>query len=179
MKLKFTLIVLAFLLFPLLLATAQALPEPPVIPAKLPTYVGAGVTCNQLASPPCNPWVTAIYPASSPLGVYLSTTTDITPVQAFDVPTQRKYWAFQTSIRQGVHKVLLTSGKFTALMGGDAGIALSQTAPAGIGMAFTASFTATAVWQISPKWAVVIPMRAIWINGGWNVVPQLGLLYKP
>jgi hypothetical protein len=160
-------------------STAFAQADPTQPPVKLPTFVGGGVSCNQLATPYCTPWMTAVYPASSGLGVYLSTTADIRPVQQVDPGTGRTYWAFTTSIRQGVHKILFTSGAFSALLGGDAGGAFSQAAPAGIGVSFTGSITATAVWQFRPKFGLVIPLRAIWVNGGWNVVPQIGILFKP
>jgi hypothetical protein len=167
-----------------LFACLTAAAQPPQLvsdtPAlKLPTYVGAGVSCNQIAVPPCNPWLTSIYPASSSLGIYLSSTADITPVQQIDPTTKRTYWAFTTSIRQGAHKLLLTSGRFSILVGGDAGGAFSQSATSGIGVSFTGSITATAVWQISNKWAVIAPIRAVWINSGWNAVPQVGILFKP
>lgn len=111
----------------------------------------------------------------------MSTTTDIVPVLQIDPTTKRSYYAFQTSVRQGAHKLLFTSGRLSALIGGDAGVGMSQALPSGINFSFAGSFTATAVFQISKKWALVVPVRALWMgqNASWNLLPEIGILFKP
>jgi hypothetical protein len=149
-------------------------------PAALtPTYVGAGAAFNQIGNPRVNLWATAIYPVASSIGMYSSTTTDIVPVARVDAATGRKYFAFTTSIRQGVHKVVYTSSKFTALLGGDGGVGLSQAAPSGVDVSLSAAFTATLIYQLSPRWAIAAPIRGIYSGGAWNLVPEFGFVFKP
>jgi hypothetical protein len=150
------------------------------VPEKLPTYVGAGAAFNQIGTPRVNIWATAVYPVVSRVGLYSSTTTDIIPVLRLDAATNRQYYAFSTSIRQGLHKAIFTSGKFVMLVGGDAGIEMSQgTPPSGAVVSVAAAFTGTAVYQISSKWAVMVPVRGLWQNGAWNLVPEVGIVWKP
>lgn len=158
---------------------SQEKPSPAPVVSALPTYVGAGVTYNQIGTPKANIWATAIYPVISSVGVYSSTSTDIVPVQKLDPATGRAYFAFTTSIRQGVHKTVYTSGKFVALIGGDAGVGLSQAVPSGMNVSLAASFTATAIYQLTPKFAVVVPIRGMWVNSSWNLLPQIGILFRP
>jgi hypothetical protein len=145
----------------------------------LPTYVGAGPAFNQIGTPRTNIWATAIYPVASSVGVYSSTTTDIIPVQKTDAATGRKYYAFTTSIRQGLHKTLYTTSKFAVLLGGDAGVGLSQADPSGVNVALSAAFTATAIYQWKPKWAIAVPIRGVFAAGAWNLIPEVGILFKP
>lgn len=159
------------------LAAAQTPDTPSITP--LATAIGVGATFNQIGTPRWNIWATAIYPVMSSIGVYASTTTDVIPKLTTDPATQRSYYAFTTSIRQGVHKRVYSNGKFTALLGGDAGLGLNQAAPSGMNVSFAASFTATAVYQINKSWAVAVPIRGLWINSSWNMVPQVGVLFKP
>jgi hypothetical protein len=144
-----------------------------------PTYIGAGAAFNQIGTPRVTIWATAIYPIVSRVGLYSSTTTDIMPVLRTDAATGREYYGFSTSVRQGIHKTVLSSGRFHALAGGDAGVEFSQSAPTGVAVAVAGSITGTAVYQLSQKWAVVVPIRALWQNGAWNLVPEVGIVWKP
>jgi hypothetical protein len=144
-----------------------------------PTYIGAGAAFNQIGTPRVTIWATAIYPIVSRVGLYSSTTTDIIPVLRTDAATSREYYGFSTSVRQGIHKTVLSSGKFHALVGADAGVEFSQYAPTGVAVAVAGSITGTAVYQLSQKWAVVVPIRALWQNGAWNLVPEVGIVWKP
>jgi ABC-type molybdate transport system substrate-binding protein len=150
-------------------------------PVTLPTYVGAGVAFNQIGVPRVNLWAGAFYPVSSSKGVYLSTVADIVPVLQLDPVTKRQFYAFSTSIRQGAHKTIWTAGKFTALLGGDAGAGFSQASPSGVNVNFAGSFTATGVYQLSAKFAIVVPIRALWMGDSktWNALPEFGVLFKP
>ena len=146
----------------------------------LPTYVGVGAAFNQIGQPRFNLWAAAVYPVSSRAGVYMSTTTDIIPISQIDPVTKRQFWAFQTSIRQGAHKIVFSSGKFTALAGGDAGAGVSQASPSGINVSFAGSLTITAVYDLGKKFALVVPVRALWTGqSSWNVLPEIGILFKP
>ena len=145
----------------------------------LPTYVGAGAAFNQIGVPRVNIWATAIYPVASSAGVYTSTTTDIIPVQKTDPATGKAYYAFSTSIRQGLHKALYTSGKFVFLLGGDAGVALTQAAPSGVNVGLSGAFTATGIYQLNSKWSLAVPIRGMYVNSSWNLIPEIGILFKP
>lgn len=147
--------------------------------AAIPSYVGAGAAFNQIGSPRTNLWATAIYPVASSSGVYSSTTTDILPVQKTDPATGRAYFAFSTSIRQGLHKTVYTNNRFVFLLGGDAGVSLTQAAPSGVNVGLSGAFTATGIYQLSPKWALAVPIRGMYINGSWNLIPEVGILFKP
>ena len=181
MKLRTT----ALFAFFCLMAVAQTgyIPPTSIAPTAasvvLPTYIGAGAAFNQIGTPRVNIWATAIYPIASSVGVYSSTTTDIIPVLTTDAATKRQYYGFSTSVRQGVHKSLYTNSKFTALIGGDAGVGLSQAVPSGINVSLAGSFTMTGIYQINKSWSVVVPVRCLWQNASWNLVPEVGIMFKP
>jgi hypothetical protein len=161
-------------------AVPVAVAEPtPTASITLPTYIGAGVAFNQIGTPRTNLWATAIYPAASSVGLYSSTTTDIIPVQKLDAATGNKYYAFTTSIRQGLHKALYSSNKFTFLLGGDAGLGFSQAAPSGVNVGLSAAFTGTGIYQFKPRWAVILPVRGLYAGGAWNLIPEIGIVFKP
>ena len=143
------------------------------------TIIGAGAAFNQIGTPRTNLWATAIYPVASSAGVYTSTTTDIIPLSKIDTATGRSYYAFTTSVRQGIHKVVVTTGKLTVLIGGDVGAGFSQAAPSGVNVSLAGSFTATAVYLFKPKWGIVVPIRGMYTNGAWNLIPQAGIVFKP
>lgn len=164
-----------------LLLTLCALSAHAQTPPTLPTYVGAGASFNQIGQPRINAWAGAIYPVLSSAGLYLSTVADIVPVAQIDPATGRQFYAFSTSIRQGMHKVIGTWGRMSALIGGDAGAGFAQGATSGLSVSFAGSFTATAVYQISPRWAVVVPVRALWQGQSktWNALPEVGIFFRP
>ena len=178
MKIKHVITLLFVIALACISAFAQAPQPDPATPA-LPTFVGAGAAFNQIGDPRTNLWATAIYPVASSAGVYASTTTDVIPRLTVDPATKRSYYAFTTSIRQGIHKTLYHAGAWTLLLGGDAGVGLNQAAPSGVNVSFAGSFTTTAVYQFKPHWALAVPVRGLWVNSSWNLVPQIGVLFKP
>ena len=152
----------------------------PAAPA-VPTLLGFGVAADQLGSSRWNFWGTAIYPVVSSVGLYTSSTADVFPVLKTDPATGKPYYAAKAAFRQGVHKLLLHQGKFSFLLGGDAGVAAGQ-ATSGMQFNFNGSFTATAIYQFSDKWAVVFAPRGMYVpdaTNTWNIVPQVGVLFKP
>jgi hypothetical protein len=149
------------------------------VPKVLPTYVGAGAAYNQIGTPIWNIWATAVYPVVNSVGLYASTSTDITPLQKTDPATKRLYWSFTTSVRQGLHKVVMSRGALTFLVGGDAGVGMSQADPSGVNVGLSGSFTGTAVWKLGKSWAVVVPVRGLWVNTSWNLIPEIGILFCP
>ncbi len=157
--------------------TPTATPDP-TPSAVLPTYIGLGAAFNQIGTPRVNLWATAIYPILSSAGLYTSTTTDIIPVQKV-TPAGVPYYAFTTAIRQGLHKVVYKSDKLAFLLGGDAGVGLSQAAPSGVNVGLSGAFTATAIYQLSPKWAVAVPIRGVYSDGAWNAIAEIGIVFKP
>jgi hypothetical protein len=110
--------------------------------------------------------------------MYTSTTADITPVLRTDPTTKRDYYAFTASIRQGLHRVVFTSGKLTFLAGGDAGIGMNQAVPSGLSMSFAGSLAATLAYEVRPNVAILFAPRLLWINSSWNVVPQIGVVFR-
>jgi hypothetical protein len=146
----------------------------------LPTYVAGGAAYNQLAG--YNFWGSAVVPVSNNAGVYESTTADLFPVKA--IVNGKTAYIFTTSVREGVHKVMSNNGKFMTLVGADAGYAFasagtapSTTATSGV----SASITITAIWQVTPSFAVMAPIRALYMPtlGGWNPIAEIGFVWKP
>ena len=143
----------------------------------LPTYVSAGVAFNQSGTPKANIFASAIYPVTS--GVYTSTTADIIPIRLMTA-AGKPYYSLQPTVRQGVHKVVYTRAAFTALIGADAGAAFSQASPSGMNVNLATSVTATGIWRIGNSFGVVVPIRGLRTpQSGWNLVPQIGILFKP
>src|SRR5579863_4051783 len=120
----------------------------PAIP--LPVAVSAFGEFNQLGDPRFTMGVAAIYPVVGSLGIYGTTTADILPKKAVDPTTKRSFYAVSASIRQGFHKDILDTGRFSFLIGGDVGPSFSQSQPSGISINFSSSFVATGLYQITP-----------------------------
>jgi hypothetical protein len=159
-------------------ATVTQVPE-----VKLPAYVGFGIAANQLGTSRWNLWGSAIYALDESKGLYLSSTADAFPVKKLDPTTNRMFWSASTSFRQGVHKLVYRDGKNAFLIGGDAGIGLSQQSPTGSDFSFSGGFTGTYIREINSRWSVMVPIRGLYISGNklesnWNVVPQIGFMFR-
>jgi hypothetical protein len=170
-------------LFACLCLTAAAQTVTPIAPTvatvAMPTYISAGASFNQIGNPRVNLFASAVYPVASSLGLYLSTSTDIAPVQIIDPITKRVYWGFSSSVRQGVHKQVYAAGNWRFLIGGDAGAGFSQAQPSGVNVSLAGSFQATIIYRFKPQWAVVVPLGGVYINGAWNLIPRIGISFKP
>lgn len=157
---------------------ASACAQTPVAAIQLPTYCAIGGAYNQLAGG--NLWASAIVPVSNTLGLYESTTADLFPVKT--VANGRTAYVFQSSIREGVHKVVHDDGKNMLLIGADGGYAFSQASAAAAGASgISASMTLTYVRHLSKSWAVMVPIRALYMSGlgGWNPIVEIGFTWKP
>jgi hypothetical protein len=144
----------------------------------LPAYIAGGGAYNQLAG--LNFWASAIVPVSSTAGVYESTTTDLFPVKA--VVSGKTAYIFQTSVREGVHKVLHQDPSNMVLFGADAGFSFAQASAAGSATSgVSAAVTITYVRQLSPTFALMVPIRALYMPtlGGWNPIVEFGIVWKP
>lgn len=161
----------------------------------LPTYIAAGGAYNQFAG--WNAWASAIVPVSSILPsvksdtMYESTTADIFPLKS-DINGKSGY-LLTTSIREGVHRVVIKTPRFTGLLGGDIGYAFTQSATPATPAAslsstvalptsgISASVTATGVWQITKSLSAMIPVRFLYMAnaGGWNAIVEVGLVWTP
>ena len=144
----------------------------------LPAYVAGGGAYNQLAG--LNFWASAIVPVSSTAGVYESTTTDLFPVKA--TVSGKTAYIFQTSVREGVHKVLHQDTSNMILFGADAGFSFAQASAAGSATSgVSAAVTLTYVRQLSPTFALMVPIRALYMPtlGGWNPIIEFGIVWKP
>ena len=52
-----------------------------------------------------------------------------------------------------------------------------QSQPSGISINFSVSFVATAIYQISPAFSFVLPVRMLYVSGiGWNPIAEAGIL---
>jgi hypothetical protein len=155
--------------------TAAAPVNFPAIP--LPMAVAAFGEFNQLGDPRFTMGVSAIYPVVGSVGVYGTTTTDILPKKAVDPTTKRSFYAISSSIRQGFHKDILDTGRLSVLVGGDVGPSFSQSQPSGINVNFSSSFVATAIYQISPAFSFIVPVRMLYVTGiGWNPIAEAGVV---
>jgi hypothetical protein len=147
----------------------------PAIP--LPVAVAAFGEFNQLGSPRFTMGVSAIYPVLGSAGIYGTTTADILPKLATDPTTGRKFYALSSSIRQGFHKDIVDTGRFSFLLGGDVGPSFSQAQTSGIDINFSSSFVATGLYQISPAFSFIVPVRMLYVSGiGWNPIAEAGIV---
>ena len=158
------------------LAFAQT-PTPSFPANPLPIAIAAFGQFNQLGTPRFTAGFSAIYPVAGSVGVYGTTTADIVPKKAIDPTTGRTFYALSASIRQGVHKSLLSTGRWNFLVGGDLGPSFSQAQPSGIHLSLSSSFVATAVYQVTPRFSALTPFRMLYISGiGWNPVVEAGVV---
>jgi hypothetical protein len=80
-------------------------------------------------------------------------------------------------VRQGFHKDLLDTGHASFLIGADVGPTFAQAQPSGINVNFSSSFVATAVYQVTPVFSFIVPIRMLYVTGiGWNPVAEAGVL---
>jgi hypothetical protein len=144
----------------------------------LPTAVSAVAEYNQLATPQWALGLSALYTtqAQAAIKMYNTTTADIIPVKAVDPATGKSFYAVNASVRQGIHEKLISTGKFTFLLGADVGPGFSSTPAGGIAVSATGSFVATALYKVNKVFSIVAPVRMLYVNGiGWNPVLQLGV----
>ena len=63
------------------------------------------------------------------------------------------------------------------LLGADVGPSFNQAQPSGINVNFSSSFVATAVYQITPVFSFLLPVRMLYIAGiGWNPIVEAGVI---
>jgi hypothetical protein len=147
----------------------------PTIP--LPTAVSAFGEFNQLGSPRFTMGISAMYPVVSSVGIYGSTTADILPRLAVDPTTGKKFYAISSSLRQGFHKDLVDTGRASFLLGGDVGPSFSESQTSGFNVNFSSSLVVTAIYQITPVFSFIVPLRMLYITGiGWNPIAEAGIL---
>jgi hypothetical protein len=149
----------------------------------LPTGIAVFTEFNQLGSPRWTAGFAALYPIVGSAGVYGSTTADVLPKLAVDPATGRKFYAISSSARQGFHKSVVATGRFTALIGGDVGPSFSQSTSSvidgksAITVSFSGSFTATGVYQLNSTFSAIVPVRMLYVSGiGWNPVLEAGIV---
>ena len=168
-----------FLLFALCSVAAFSQTVDPFPTVTLPAAVSAVGSFNQLGSPKFSVGLSAIYPVVGQHGVYGSTTADIY-TKKMTTATGQTFWGLSTGVRQGMHKSLLSTGRFTFLLGGDIGPSFSSAQPSGLNVNFSSSFVFTTVVQINPVISFVAPERMLYVGGaqagaqGWNPVLQAG-----
>ena len=146
----------------------------PAVP--MPAAVAGFAEFNQLGTPRFTMGVSALYPVAGSVGVYGSTTADVLPKLSTDAATGKQFYALSASIRQGFHKSVITAGRWAFLLGGDVGPGFSSAQPTGINITLSSSFIATTVYQITPRFSTIVPVRMLYVSGaGWNPVIEMGL----
>jgi hypothetical protein len=169
-----------------LVVAALSFAQTPAAAAPLPAYIMAGLSYNQYTGG--SGFVSGIVPESNPVGLYGSVTTDVVPVKVVDPVTGRPGYALSASARAGQHKVVHRDGKTMLLLGGDFGASFSQAGAttAGLNIGIAGSFTATYIRQLTPHFAVGVPIRMLWMSGAgpggcgvWNPVGEIGIVWKP
>lgn len=147
----------------------------PAVP--LPAAVSAFGEFNQLGNPRFTMGISAIYPVVGSAGIYGTTTADILPELAVDPTTKKKFYAISASLRQGFHKDLIDTGHASFLIGGDVGPSFSQSQTSGFNVNFSSSFVATAIYQVTPVFSFIVPVRMLYVTGiGWNPIAEAGVL---
>jgi hypothetical protein len=147
----------------------------PAVP--LPVAVSAFGEFNQLGNPRFTMGIAAIYPVVGSAGVYGTTTADILPKLATDPTSGKKFYALSASLRQGFHKDIVDTGRLSFLLGGDVGPSFSQSPSAGFNINFSSSFVATAIYQVTPVFSFIVPVRMLYVSGiGWNPIAEAGVL---
>lgn len=153
---------------------------------KLPAMFGVYGQYNQLGSPQFNGGVVAIYPVSQSVGIYGSTITDLFPSAQKDPTTGRTFYALNTSVRQGFHKDMLDTWRFSFFLGGDIGPSFSSNTAAvvsggvaTISVSLSTSATGTLIYKATPWMDVLGSARMLYVSGsGWNPVAAVGVLFN-
>ncbi|HUB77292.1 MAG TPA: hypothetical protein VMB03_00780 [Bryobacteraceae bacterium] len=159
-------------------AFGQTATTPVTFPAiPLPAAVSAFGEFNQLGTPRFTMGISAVYPVVGSAGIYGTSTADILPKLATDPTTRKHFYAIQSSIRQGFHKDILDTGRASFLIGADVGPSFSQSQTSGLTVNFSSSLVATAIYQITPVFSFILPVRMLYIDGiGWNPIAEAGVL---
>ncbi|MGD0869087.1 MAG: hypothetical protein ABSB88_06020 [Bryobacteraceae bacterium] len=119
------------------------------------------------------------------MSLYGSATTDLVPLKT--TVNGKSIYLLSGSARAGEHKVVYQDSKNAVLIGGDVGASFSNSAGgSGVTLGVAGSFTLTYVRQLSPHWAVGIPVRMLYMSnvgpngtGAWNPVVEAGIIWKP
>jgi hypothetical protein len=112
--------------------------------------------------------------------MYESTTADVFPMKA--TLNGKPGYLLTTSIREGMHRVMINTPNFMGLIGADVGYAFAQGATTGMSTSgISAAFTITGVWKVTKNLSVIMPIRALYLAnlGGWNPIAEFGLAYTP
>ena len=57
------------------------------------------------------------------------------------------------------------------------GPSFSQSQDSGFNISFSSSFVATAVYQVTPVFSFIVPVRMLYVSGiGWNPIAEAGVL---
>ena len=74
-------------------------------------------------------------------------------------------------------RICSTPATRSFLIGADVGPSFDQAQPSGINVNFSSSFVATAIYQITPVFSFLVPVRMLYITGiGWNPIVEAGVL---
>jgi len=160
--------------------TATTPAQPTFSTAVLPTGFAVFGEFNQLGT--TSKWsggLSAMYPVSTSVGLYMTTTGDFLPQKAVDPVTRKTFYAISGSARQGVHKTIVSTGEFVFLAGADVGPTFAQPngVSGSINVSFSSSFIATGYYQISKVFGFIVPVRMLYVSGiGWNPIAEVGIV---
>ena len=171
---KSFLIVISLLFVGLFTSSAQTFPNIP-----LPVGVMGFIQYDQLGTPVINGGVAAIYPVNGQYGLYMTSTALLTPQKEIDPITQKSFYAVTTAFRQGLHKDMFDTGRWSFLLGGDIGpsIGNSSSASTSFSVNLSSSIVVTPYYQLNPAISLVFPIRGVYIkNVGWNPELEFGVV---
>lgn len=152
--------------------------------AAMPTYLGGGIQLDQFSDTRFKPLIFGATPISKQKGVYGATVADILPVKTTTSAGTTAY-LFAMTLRGGVYKTIHTASRYQILIGADGGASFtpapqsqSQTS---LSINLATSITPVFVYQISEQFGLLVPIKAVWVAGlgGWNIVPCIGMVWKP
>lgn len=158
-------------------------PAPTPFPTlTLPSSVALFGTYNQLGSPRWTMGAAVLYPfGTGTMGIYGSTIADMYPKLTIDPTTQKNFYSLSMSFRQGLHKYMFGTGRWAFLVGGDVGPSFGtiNTTTSGTSINFSSSIILTTVYQISPAFSLVLPLRLLYVDGSntqskWNPIVEAG-----
>jgi hypothetical protein len=146
----------------------------------MPTYIGAGVTYDQSASPYWIPFITAVAPFQKRDGWYASSSAYLRYAASVNATTGRTQYVINPSFEFGMHKTLVTRTKFQVMFGVITGPSFTSGA-SGTAVSLTGGFIVTPVYHITSTLSVAVPVKSSYSSAlaGWEIKPHIALLWRP
>lgn len=165
-------------LFALLLAfAAQAQTPDPFPQFPLPSGIVATVNFDQLGDPQFTGSIGGIYPIVGSAGVYGISGAEFFPRTLKDPKTGKPFIGLTTNLQQEVHKSILTVGRWTFLLGLQAGPSFSTSPSEGFAVAFAGGGSGSIVCQLNKTFSLLLSPKLMYMSdvAVWRVIPRFGL----